>query len=121
MQRAAFIWAKTKSNLKLTLIDDLIDNNCLKKSPRFLIIFVAILDGVFLFQKIHFADKITKKSSNTQKYLHISQKSSTFAPDFSIVRWRVAIVAQLVEQRIRNAWVAGLEAENWAKMDWIAM
>ena len=25
---------------------------------------------------------------------------------------RVAIVAQLVEQRIRNAWVAGLEAEN---------
>ena len=24
----------------------------------------------------------------------------------------IAIVAQLVEQRIRNAWVAGLEAEN---------
>ena len=24
----------------------------------------------------------------------------------------LAIVAQLVEQRIRNAWVAGLEAEN---------
>ena len=67
------------------------------------------------------ADKITKIYPNTQKYLHISQKSSTFALDFSIVRWRVAIVAQLVEQRIRNAWVAGLEAENWAKMDWIAM
>ena len=33
----------------------------------------------------------------------------------------LAIVAQLVEQRIRNAWVAGLEAENWAKMDCIAM
>ena len=67
------------------------------------------------------ADKITKFSPNTQKYLHISEKSSTFALDFSIVRWRVAIVAQLVEQRIRNAWVAGLEAENWANMDWIAM
>ena len=67
------------------------------------------------------ADKITKKSPNTQKYLHISEKSSTFALDFSIVCWRVAIVAQLVEQRIRNAWVAGLGAENWAKMDWIAM
>ena len=89
--------------------------------PWFLIIYVGIIDAVFLFQKILFADKITKFSSNTQKYLHISQKSSTFALDFSIVRWRVAIVAQLVEQRIRNAWVAGLEAENWAKMDWIAM
>ena len=32
------------------------------------------------------ADKITKKSSNTQKYLHISEKSSTFALDFSNVR-----------------------------------
>ena len=30
---AAFIWAKTKSNLKLTLIDDLIDVNCLKNAP----------------------------------------------------------------------------------------
>ena len=33
-----------------------------------------------------FADKITKKSPNTQKYLHISEKSSTFALDFSNVR-----------------------------------
>jgi len=81
-----FIRAKTKVILELTLIDDLIDNNCLKKSPRFLSIFVAILDGVFLFQKILFADKITIFSSNTQKYLHISEKSSTFAPDFSNVR-----------------------------------
>ena len=34
------------------------------------------------------------------KHLHISQKSSTFALAF-------ATMAQLVEQRIRNAWVAG--------------
>jgi hypothetical protein len=51
-----------------------------------LIIFVAILDGVFLFQKILTADKVTKKYPNTQKYLHISQKSSTFALAFGIVR-----------------------------------
>ena len=77
-----------------------------------------------------FADKITKKYPNTQKYLHISEKSSTFAPAFGNFGVHnatppytnaTAIVAQLVEQRIRNAWVAGLEAENWAKMDWIAM
>ena len=29
----AFIGAKTKSNLKLILIDDLIDVNCLKNAP----------------------------------------------------------------------------------------
>ena len=104
MQCTAFIWAKTK-----------------RLFSWFLIIFIGLIEPVFLFQKILSADKITKFSPNTQKYLHISEKSSTFALDFSIVRWRVAIVAQLVEQRIRNAWVAGLEAENWAKMDWIAM
>ena len=65
-----------------------------------------------MFQKKSFsADKITKFSSNTQKYLHISQKSSTFAAAFVIStlvnRNALAIVAQLVEQRIRNAWVAG--------------
>ena len=81
----------------------------------FLFIFIGIIDAVFLFQKILFADKITKFSSNTQKYLHISQKSSTFALDFSIVRWRVAIVAQLVEQRIRNAWVAGSSPASGSK------
>ena len=82
-----------------------------------------------MFQKKFFsADKITIFSSNTQKYLHISEKSSTFAAAFgnfgshnTTLRSASAIVAQLVEQRIRNAWVAGLEAENWAKMDWIAM
>ena len=58
------------------------------------------------------------------KHLHISQKSSIFAVAFGLLGvfnvipfyttlYRVsAIVAQLVEQRIRNAWVAGLEAEN---------
>ena len=51
------------------------------------------------------ADKITLFFRFYQIYLHISQKSSTFAVDF-------ATMAQLVEQRIRNAWVAGLEAEN---------
>ena len=43
--------------------------------------------------------------------MHISQKSSTFAAAFVIStlvnRNALAIVAQLVEQRIRNAWVAG--------------
>ena len=50
------------------------------------------------------------------KHLHIWEKSSTFAVAFVIFtvvnRKALAIVAQLVEQRIRNAWVAGLEAEN---------
>ena len=73
------------------------------------------------------ADKITKIYPNTQKYLHISEKSSTFALAFGKLVYTMlyhpilsyttlhdalAIVAQLVEQRIRNAWVAGLEAEN---------
>ena len=84
-----------------------------------LIIFVAILDGVFLFQKILSADKITKKYPNTQKYLHISQKSSTFAAVFVIFtlvnRNALAIVAQLVEQRIRNAWVAGSSPASGSK------
>ena len=79
-----FIFVDTKCRIFVS------KNNCpelsLNIDLRFLFIFVAISDGVFLFQKILFADKITKKSSNTQKYLHISQKSSTFAPDFSIVR-----------------------------------
>ena len=96
--RDAFIWLKTK-----------------RLFPWFLIIYVGIIDAVFLFQKILFADKITKFSSNTQKYLHISEKSSTFALDFSNVRWRVAIVAQLVEQRIRNAWVAGSSPASGSK------
>ena len=78
-----------------------------------------------MWVSIYSGDKITKNRANTQKYLHISQKSSTFAAAFVIStlvnRNALAIVAQLVEQRIRNAWVAGLEAENWAKMDWIAM
>ena len=66
-----------------------------------------------------FADKITIFSSNTQKYLHISQKSSTFAPAFVIFalvnRNASAIVAQLVEQRIRNAWVAGSSPASGSK------
>ena len=45
------------------------------------------------------------------KHLHICEKSSTFAVAFVIFtvvnRKALAIVAQLVEQRIRNAWVAG--------------
>ena len=65
------------------------------------------------------ADKITKFSSNTQKYLHISQKSSTFAAAFVIStlvnRNALAIVAQLVEQRIRNAWVAGSSPASGSK------
>ena len=65
------------------------------------------------------ADKITIFSSNTQKYLHISQKSSTFAPAFVIFalvnRNAFAIVAQLVEQRIRNAWVAGSSPASGSK------
>ena len=50
MQRAAFFWAKTKPFFELTLIDNLIDNNCLLIFiPRFLIIFIGIKDAVFLF------------------------------------------------------------------------
>ena len=41
----------------------------------------------FCFYYSTFADKITKFSSNTQKYLHISQKSSTFALAFAIFRF----------------------------------
>ena len=41
----------------------------------------------FCFYYSTFADKITKFSSNTQKYLHISQKSSTFALAFVIFRF----------------------------------
>ena len=65
------------------------------------------------------AGKITKIYPNTQKYLHISQKSSTFAPAFVIFalvnRNVFAIVAQLVEQRIRNAWVAGSSPASGSK------
>ena len=61
------------------------------------------------------------------KHLHICEKSSTFVPAFGKLVYTIlyyplpsyttlhdafAIVAQLVEQRIRNAWVAGLETEN---------
>ena len=52
MQRAAFFWAKTKPFFELTLIDNLIDNNCLLIFiPRFLIIFIGIKDAVFLLYK----------------------------------------------------------------------
>ena len=73
------------------------------------------------------ADKITKIYSNTQKYLHISKKSSTFAVAFgnfgvhnatqcyTTLHDALAIVAQLVEQRIRNAWVAGSSPASGSK------
>ena len=63
---------------------------------------------------IYFACKGSKFYTNYQNYLHICKKSSTFAPAFGNfgVHNAPAIVAQLVEQSIRNAWVAGLEAEN---------
>ena len=49
MQRAAFFWAKTKPFFELTLIDNLIDDNCLLIFiPRLLIIFIGIEDAVFL-------------------------------------------------------------------------
>ena len=42
-------WAKTKPFFELTLIDNLIDNNCLLIFiHRFLIIFIGIIDAVFL-------------------------------------------------------------------------
>ena len=37
------------------------------------------------------------------KYLHMSKKSSTFAPAFNEKHLHFATLAQLVEQRIRNA------------------
>ena len=43
-----------------------------------------------------------------QKYLRMSKKSSNFAPGF-------ATVAQLVEQRIRNAWVGGSSPPSGSK------
>ena len=73
---------------------------------------------------IYFACKGSKFYTNYQNYLHICKKSSTFAPAFgnfgvhnatqcyTTLHNAPAIVAQLVEQRIRNAWVAGLDAEN---------
>ena len=51
--------------------------------------------------------------------MHISQKSSTFAlalrRSTSQFAERAAIVAQLVEQRIRNAWVAGSSPASGSK------
>ena len=53
------------------------------------------------------------------KHLHIWEKSSTFAAAFVIFtvvnRKALAIVAQLVEQRIRNAWVAGSSPASGSK------
>ena len=46
-----------------------------------------------------------------QKNLRISKKSSTFAPAFV----KNATVAQLVEQRIRNAWVGGSSPPSGSK------
>ena len=72
-----------------------------------------------MWVSIYSGDKITKNRANTQKYLHISQKSSTFAGAFVIfviVNCKaLAIVAQLVEQRIRNAWVAGSSPASGSK------
>ena len=72
-----------------------------------------------MWVSIYSGDKITKNRANTQKYLHISQKSSTFAAAFVIStlvnRNALAIVAQLVEQRIRNAWVAGSSPASGSK------
>ena len=55
--------------------------------------------------------------------MHISKKSSTFAPAFgnfgshnATLRNASAIVAQLVEQRIRNAWVAGSSPASGSKL-----
>ena len=42
--------------------------------------------------------------------MHISQKSTTFASAF-------ATMAQLVEQRIRNAWVAGSSPASGSKSE----
>ena len=68
------------------------------------------------------ADKITKIYAIYQKYLHICEKSSTFAAAFgnygshnTTLRSASAIVAQLVEQRIRNAWVAGSSPASGSK------
>ena len=50
MQRAAFFRPQQKHILELTIINNPIDANCLKKThPRFLIIFIALTEGVFLF------------------------------------------------------------------------
>ena len=72
-----------------------------------------------IWVSIYSGDKITKNRANTQKYLHISQKSSTFALAFAIfftfIRIALAIVAQVVEQRIRNAWVAGSSPASGSK------
>ena len=72
-----------------------------------------------MWVSIYSGDKITKNRANTQKYLHISQKSSNFAGAFVIfviVNCKaLAIVAQLVEQRIRNAWVAGSSPASGSK------
>ena len=72
-----------------------------------------------MWVSIYSGDKITKNRANTQKYLHISQKSSTFAGAFVIfviVNCKaLAIVAQLVEQRIRNAWGAGSSPASGSK------
>ena len=64
------------------------------------------------------------------KHLHICEKSSTFVPAFGKLVYTIlydplpsyttlhdafAIVAQLVEQRIRNAWVAGSSPASGSK------
>ena len=62
------------------------------------------------FAKLHFFSDFTK-------YICIFRKKAVLLRSLlrrqdSPFAERAAIVAQLVEQRIRNAWVAGLEAEN---------
>ena len=52
----------------------------------------------YIVVKIHFFCK------KTPKYLHISKKSSTFAPAF---RKEHVSLAQLVEQLTLNQWVEG--------------
>ncbi len=63
----------------------------------------------------HFRLQKYKKNAKVQnifaKNLRISKKSSTFAPAFA----KNATVAQLVEQRIRNAWVGGSSPPSGSK------
>ena len=60
--------------------------------------------------------KITKNDAFFQIHLHDSKKNCTFAAAFrgNIV---FATVAQLVEQRIRNAWVGGSSPPSGSKGD----
>ena len=60
---------------------------------------VNLLISLAKIQKLYRINKIF------QKNLHNSKKNTIFARFF--LRYGHATVAQLVEQRIRNAWVAG--------------